>query len=157
MMEANEKKPGKRSWMAEILPYLTKLSSSPHTADRGPSVLFRLQVHHGHSNGIGQMQGGCVSTLFDYVTSVSLGLVNEPGFWFFFGVTRTLTVTLLRPVPVGEVILIEGEIINAGRNLALLRGEMRREADGTLLAICEHDKVNSDPPASVIVPKRSKI
>jgi acyl-coenzyme A thioesterase 13 len=157
LMAAAEKEPDKRSWMAELLPYLTMLSSAPAASEKGPTVLFRFDVQQVHSNGVGGMQGGCVSTLFDYVTSLSLGMVNKPGFWFFLGVTRTLTVTLLRPIPVGEVILIEGEVVNAGRRLAHLRGRMTRESDGVVLAVCEHDKVNSDPPASAMTPEDSKI
>ncbi|KAJ9162192.1 hypothetical protein NKR19_g1511 [Coniochaeta hoffmannii] len=157
MMIAEEKKPGKRSWMAEVLPYLTMLSSAPAAGEKGPSVRFRLEVQHVHSNAIGHMQGGCVSTLLDYVTSLSLGLMNEPGFWFFLGVTRTLTVTLLRPIPIGEVIVIEGEVVHAGRRLANLRGRITRESDGAVLAVCEHEKVNSDPPASVIPVEKSKL
>ena len=158
VMIAEEKKPGKRSWMADVLPYLTMLSSAPAAGEKGPSLLFRLEVQHVHSNAIGHMQGGCASTLLDYVTSLSLGLINKPGFWFFLGVTRTLTVTLLRPIPIGEVILIEGELVHAGRRLAHLRGRITRESDGAVLAVCEHDKVNSDPPGmSVPMPEKSKL
>lgn len=147
LMRSAEQDAESRSWMAEILPHLTTLSVSPATPDKGPTVLFRMEVVYVHSNAIGNMQGGCASTVFDYCTSLALGLVNSPGRWFFLGLTRNLNVTMLRPIPIGESILIEGEVVNAGKNLAHLKGRIRRESDGTLLAICEHEKVNSDPPA----------
>jgi acyl-coenzyme A thioesterase PaaI-like protein len=153
MMVDLEKDPDKRSWMAELMPHLTVVSSSPATPHKGPTLIIRFEVKHIHSNAIGNLQGGCAATVFDYCSSLALALVNKPGHWWFLGVTRTLTTTLLRPVPVGEVVLIESEVVNAGRTLAHLKARMVRESDGVVLATCEHDKVNTDPPAEVIVPE----
>jgi acyl-coenzyme A thioesterase PaaI-like protein len=157
IMVDHEKQPTHRSWMAELLPYLTVVSSAQATADKGPSVVFRLEVQYFHSNAIGQMQGGCVSTLLDYVTSLSLGLISKPGFWFFTGVTRTMTFTLLRPIPVEEAILIESDVVHAGKRLAHLRGRITRESDGAVLAVCQHDKVNTDPSASAMITAKSRL
>lgn len=77
-----------------------------------------------------------------------LTLVNKPGFWFWLGVSRTLNVTYLKPIPLGEEILVEAEILSIGRKLVTIRGTMTRAGDGTLLAVCEHGKVNTDPEAS---------
>ncbi|KAB5572508.1 thioesterase superfamily protein [Coniochaeta sp. 2T2.1] len=146
-----QKSPESRSWMAEILPHLSLISSSPASPpNHGPRLTFRFDVKHVHSNAIGNMQGGCISTVFDYTTSLALGMMNRPGFWFFLGVTRTLTVTVLRPVVVGEAVLVECEVVHAGRKLAHIKGTMRREGDGAVLAVCEHDKVNSDPPVEML-------
>jgi acyl-coenzyme A thioesterase 13 len=89
--------------------------------------------------------------------------ISKPGFWRF-SVSRTLNVTYMRPIPEGEVVLIESEVVHAGKNLgrrmrsqsseclltllASLRGSMRRKSDGAVLTLCEHGKVNIDPPAS---------
>ena len=157
IMSAAERQPGKQSWMSPVLPHLTMLSTAPATAEKGPSVLFRLEVRYVHSNAIGNMMGGAVSTVFDFCTTLALALVSRPGRWVWLGVTRSLNVTMLRPVPVGTVVLVEGEVVGAGQNLAHLKGRMRRESDGMLLAICEHDKVNTDPPVSATKPPASKI
>lgn len=54
--------------------------------------------------------------------------------------TRNLQMNYFRPVPVGENVVIETEILSAGKRLATVRGLMRRESDGVLLASCAHDK-----------------
>ena len=59
-----------------------------------------------------------------------------------------LSVSFLRPAPVGTVVLVECSVVSMGRRLALLRGEMRRKSDGALVAICIHDKANTDPETS---------
>ncbi|KAL1861672.1 hypothetical protein VTK73DRAFT_6980 [Phialemonium thermophilum] len=142
---ADEKDLSKRNWMTFILPHLELLSSD--TSDSAhPKVLFRHSVKPEHCNTLGNMHGGCTATLFDFCTSSVLALVSRPGFWAFLGVSRTLNVTYLRPAPCDETVVIECEIVQVGKKLCTLRGVMRRESDGTLLATCEHGKVNTDPP-----------
>jgi uncharacterized protein (TIGR00369 family) len=133
--------------MSEITPYLTFHSSTPKTATSNATVTFRFTSQPVHSNGTGNVHGGCISTLFDFCTSAVFGMVNRPGHWFFLGVSRSLNVTYLRPMPIGEEVLVESELLSAGRNLAHIKGRIRRVSDGTVLATCEHDKVNADPPA----------
>lgn len=75
-------------------------------------------------------------------------LINKPGFWYYLGVSRTLNVTYLRPIPCGSKILIECEIVNIGKKLCMLKGIMRRQEDNAVLATCEHGKFNIDPEES---------
>lgn len=75
-------------------------------------------------------------------------LINKPGFWFYLGVSRTLNVSYLKPIPCGEKILIECELLSIGKTLCMLRGIMKRESDGVVLTSCEHGKFNSDPQPS---------
>lgn len=77
-----------------------------------------------------------------------LALINKPGFWFLLGVSRTLNVTYLRPIPANETVLIECEILQVGKRLSSLKGVMKRKKDGAIMATCEHGKFNTDPPAS---------
>ena len=62
------------------------------------------------------------------------------------GVSRTLNVTYLRPVPVGTEVDIHCEILQVGRTLCTLKGVMKRTDNGAVLAVCEHGKFNTDPP-----------
>lgn len=59
-----------------------------------------------------------------------------------------MNVTYIRPVPVGEKVLIESEVVHAGKRLCSLTGVIRRESDGAVMATCEHGKVSIDPPAA---------
>lgn len=134
--------------MSSIVNHLSVHSHSdamPH-----PNLHFRFTVQPIHCNGLGNLHGGCTATLFDYCTSIPLLLVAQPGFWAFLGVTRTLNCTYLRPIPGGSTIDIYCELLSVGKRMSAIKGEMRAVgADGklgALLAICEHGKVNTDPP-----------
>lgn len=67
----------------------------------------------------------------------------------YAGVTRTLNVTYLKPVEAGEKVVVESEVVSAGKRLCVIKGALRRERNGEVLAICEHGKVSVDP----VVPK----
>lgn len=54
--------------------------------------------------------------------------------------TRNLQLSYFRPVPVGEKVVIETEILSVGKRLATVRGVLKKESDGSLLATCVHDK-----------------
>ncbi|KAI0505311.1 HotDog domain-containing protein [Xylaria bambusicola] len=136
-------------WSTPIILNLSVVSSSaspPH-----PRATFRLNVLPVHDNSLGNMHGGCTATVFDICTTFPLQMISRPGFWQYGGVSRTLNVTYLRPVRVGTTVDIECEVVHAGQRLSSLRGVMRAATtdgtEGPVLAICEHNKVNTDPPA----------
>lgn len=128
--------------MGTLLPNLHLVSTNP--SGPHPSCTFSYTVQPDNCNRLQNLHGGCAATLFDYCTTLSLAMVNRPGFWSFMGVSRTLNVTYMRPVPVGEEVLLQCEIVQIGKKLATLRGTMKRRSDGLLLAVCEHGKVNID-------------
>lgn len=138
--------PELQEWMSTCSPFL-KLHSWSMDDPKHPKVVFKYTIQQNNCNRMGNAHGGFVASLFDWVTSMPLALVNKPGFWFWLGVSRTLNVTYLKPIPLGEEILVEAEILSIGRKLTTIRGTMRRASDGTLLTVCEHGKVNTDPEA----------
>jgi acyl-coenzyme A thioesterase 13 len=143
-MMVREADPECKTWLSDIVPHISFVSATPHTKEKNATVTFRFEVQPEHTNGFGNLHGGCNSTLFDFCTSVVLGMVNRPGHWMWLGVSRALNVTYLKPVPVGESVFIESELLQVGQRLAHIKGRMTREKDGALLATCEHDKVNTD-------------
>ncbi|TDZ37715.1 Acyl-coenzyme A thioesterase 13 [Colletotrichum spinosum] len=135
------------NWMREIMPHVSLVSTS--LSGPYPSASFSFTVQPDHCNRGGNLHGGCAATLFDFLTTLPLALVNDkPGFWQFLGVSRTLSCSYLRPAPCGEECVVECEIVQIGRMLCQLRGVLRRKSDGVIFATCEHHKYNTDPPAS---------
>lgn len=78
--------------------------------------------------------------MFDMCTSTALLAIGTRNFWINGGVSRSLNVTFLRPAPEGEDCLMECEVVNMGKSLALLHGVLKREKDGVVLSTCAHDK-----------------
>ncbi|KAI0592776.1 HotDog domain-containing protein [Biscogniauxia sp. FL1348] len=164
-----------RHWFSTTAPHLSVVSHSTDPSEH-PRVTFRFTPQPQHSNAINSVHGGCTATLFDgkwetqslwyhataansshfcstECTTMALLLISRPGFWRYFGVSRTLNVTYLRPVPIGEPVDVECEIVQVGKRLAVVRAVARAaagpgEKKGPVLAICEHGKVNSDPSVS---------
>lgn len=132
-----------QGWMETLIPDLKLHGISPSPPH--PSVTFDFTVQPSHCNRLQNLHGGCISSIFDFCTTMPLVLINRPGHWQFLGVSRTLNVTYMRPVPSGEEILIECEIVHVGKKLATLKGTMRRKRDGAVMALCEHGKFNIDP------------
>lgn len=88
---------------------------------------------------------------FDLTTSLTIVACNFPG-WESTGMSRRLDVTYLRPPVEGDDVLFECEVIQIGKRLAVLRGVMKREKDGVLLATCQHDKYLPDKPHYKVKP-----
>lgn len=89
--------------------------------------------------------GAAITTFFDMTTSLAIVAANSPG-WGSTGVSRRLDVTYLKPPVEGEDVLIECEVMSIGKRLASIRGLLKREKDGALLATCQHDKYMADKP-----------
>lgn len=131
--------------MSSLIPHLKLVSTTAPSPTTNASVTFSYTCQPDHCNRLRSLHGGCISTLFDYCTTIPFVLVNKPGFWEFLGVSRTLNVSFLRPVPSGEEVLIESEIVQAGKKMATLRGVMKRRRDSVVVAVAEHGKFNIDP------------
>ncbi|KAF8460420.1 HotDog domain-containing protein [Kalaharituber pfeilii] len=114
----------------------------------GPtSVLtFELTVHDFLCNRMGNLHGGATALLIDVTTTCALVPIAKPGFWQYAGVSRNLSVTYLRPAPMGSTIVITAEVVQAGKTVCTVRGVVTDKKSGKVLSIAEHGKISIDPP-----------
>lgn len=59
------------------------------------------------------------------------------------GVTRNMSITYLRAVPIGTTVYFRSKVIQHGKRVALVRGEMTDEKGTHVYALCDHHKVNA--------------
>lgn len=106
-------------------------------------TIYRLTVPVGLCNKDANLHGGAVSTLLDNLSSTALYTISKPGFWDNQGVSRSLYVVFHRPVPAGSKARIVCSVVNAGRKMTTLKGELILESEGEedlLCATCIHEK-----------------
>ena len=148
---------------------LHSVSMPPDT--QYPSITFSLTVPQSLSNLGGNLHGGAMSLIFDDITTAALSIVGwqavqaggAPDWmegWQIGGVSRTLNVSYLRPVPVGEKVWVTGEVVGSlGKKLgkpsyflnnmaltaylAYCRGTLTLASSGKVAATCEHHKANT--------------
>ena len=95
--------------------------------DRATTRFVAAREHTGYD---GAVHGGIVSALLDETMGWA---IFHQGVW---GVTGKLSVTFRRPVPVGEELIVTGEVTKDSRRAIETHGEIR-DAAGTLLAEAE--------------------
>jgi len=108
------------------------------------TATFELDITPAFSNRMGNMHGGAIALVFDMCTTMCAAPLARRDFWWFGGVSRTLSITYLRPVKVGVVVLIECEVLQMGERLATIRGMMKDKSDGRILCVAEHNKASID-------------
>ncbi|KUJ09154.1 uncharacterized protein LY89DRAFT_690670 [Mollisia scopiformis] len=111
-------------------------------ATMGGTVTFELPLDERYGNLNGVMHGGAAGVIFDMCTTIALGPLAKPGFWDFLGgVTRTLSISYLKAIPIGTTIRVYSEVMQVGRTMALIRGTMTSLDRKTVYCTCEHHKV----------------
>ena len=100
---------------------------------------FEMTILSSHCNKGKNLHGGCSCTLLDTLTSTALLTLAKPGFLDGGHVSRTITMSYLRPVPVGTRVKIECEVVAAGKTTANIWGAIKT-MDGKTCVTCIHDK-----------------
>ncbi|OJD39085.1 thioesterase family protein [Diplodia corticola] len=113
--------------------------------DAGPEgfVQFELTIGNEFSNLNDVMHGGAAGVIFDMATTSALNPLSRPDFWFFMGgVTRTLNISYLRAVPLGTTVLLTSRVVQVGKTMAMIKGDMTSLDGSIVYATAEHHKVN---------------
>lgn len=103
-----------------------------------PSVVYELSVEPYLCNAGEILHGGCASTILDFVTSSALFTMAKPGCFNRLGLSRTFTLTYLRPIPKGTRVRVEAEVVSAGKTMVNVKGVIKT-LDGKVCTTCVHD------------------
>jgi acyl-coenzyme A thioesterase PaaI-like protein len=103
---------------------------------------MEMDLLPGYCNRMDHMHGGAAAPVFDICTTLCTAPVVRRDFWWFGGVSTELDVTYLRPVKVGNTIVIECELLQIGRRFATIRGVIKGKADRRTLVVGEHNKTS---------------
>lgn len=133
IMESLTQDPKYQGWDTQMLKDV-KLES----VETG-KVVFLTTISPAMCNKANNLHGGCATTLLDNLSSSTLVTLAKEGHLDTGSVSRTLVVTLLRPVPEGTKVRIVCEAVSAGKNLALCKGQIEL-LDGRVAVTCVHDK-----------------
>lgn len=96
---------------------------------------FKMKVEESHQNPMGNLHGGMTATLVDMLTTL-VTFTSPP---HKLGVSVDMSISYLRPVPVGEDVTINAEVIKMGRTLVFTGAELLNK-DGKLVAKASHTK-----------------
>lgn len=87
---------------------------------------FELEAVPGLCNPIEVMHGGAVALLTDMATTMATAPISSKGFWEFGGVTRTLNITMLQPIPRGTKLSVSCKLKSIGKRLCMFRPSTAR-------------------------------
>ncbi|KAH7390539.1 thioesterase family protein-like protein [Pyrenochaeta sp. MPI-SDFR-AT-0127] len=107
------------------------------------SVAYELYMAPNFSNLNNVMHGGAAGVIFDMSTTTALCPIARPGFWEFMGgVTRSLNISYLKAVPIGITVRLNSKVVSVGKQMAMIRGDMKSLDGKTTYCTVEHHKVN---------------
>ena len=109
------------------------------SASADGTTTFTFTVPAEYCNCIGNLHGGAAALLLDICTTTALVSISRPGYWQSGGLSASLNITYVRPVPCGTRVEIVSSVVSAGRRLAFLKGKIR--LDGKALVAAQHTKV----------------
>lgn len=98
-------------------------------------ILCEVPVSEQHQNRYRTLHGGATATLADTISTAAL-LTTTPR----SGVSVTLSVSYVSPMPGGEVVVVDSRVTKVGRQLATLSVEFRRKSTGQVVATATHTK-----------------
>jgi len=84
-------------------------------------VVFTAKADSNHLNPTGMVHGGFAATVLDTVTACAIQtmLGRKPVFS-----TIELNVKMMRPMPIGVELLVQGDVINVSKSLGISEGKI---------------------------------
>ncbi|PGH06494.1 hypothetical protein GX51_02318 [Blastomyces parvus] len=129
--------PESSSWDVSCMKTIKLVKAAPGTVE------FEFTVTENMCNPLGILHGGCTTTILDVLTSAAA--FSVPNNDLAFGtLSRTLTMTFLRPVPVGTTVRVVAHMVSAGKKFVNFTGSLLT-LDGKVCASCVHDKAVFKP------------
>ena len=110
--------------------YNTSLGARVVSYGNGEARL-EMEVAPSVQNVNGTLHGGAIATLVDRAGTVAIITADREG---RPGVTTDLNVTYFAPAPSGATVVAEARVLKAGKTLAFVTVDVRRVADGVLVA-----------------------
>ncbi|KAK2807956.1 hypothetical protein FQN50_005198 [Emmonsiellopsis sp. PD_5] len=101
-------------------------------------VEFEFTVTQQMCNPLNILHGGCASTILDVLTSTAVFTVPDKA-ELVQTLSRTLTMTFLRPVLVDTTVRVVAKLVQVGRSFIHCTGEILT-LDGKVCVSCTHDK-----------------
>jgi uncharacterized protein (TIGR00369 family) len=105
------------------VPFLELLKVREKEWSAGRAV-FEMQIEDRHLRTLGILHGGVTAALLDTAMGMAAGTLSPEGHYV---VTVQLSVNFIRPAWNGETLLANGDVIHAGKQTAVARGELRTE------------------------------
>lgn len=96
------------------------MSASQSTTEgkgKEAKATFELEVIPELCNPMNRMHGGAMALLADMTTTMAAAPIAQQGWWEFGGVSRTLSVTYLRPTPLGTTVVVDCVLRSIGSRL----------------------------------------
>lgn len=99
--------------------------------EQDQSAVFRYTALPWEANRFGGLHGGIISAMLDVACGVTVTAYTGHRM-----PTLSLNVEFIRPAAIGDTLLATAWIISSGRQITRVRGELRKEDTGKLIASC---------------------
>lgn len=109
------------------------------------AVVYEITIQPYLCSKMKTLHGGAACTLLDMLTTGCLMMQARPGFLELGTVSRTMTMTYLRPVQEGQTVRVACRPISVGKKYANVYGEIQ-SLDGKVCVTCTHDKAVFEAP-----------
>ena len=91
------------------------------------------------------LHGGAACMLLDMLTTSIMSMLQRPGYLDSGHVSRALSLTYLRPAPLGAKVKVECHANSISKRMANLTGVIKT-MDGKKCVVCIHDRVVFEAP-----------